>query len=114
MGTRPLEVVEKVTVLDSLVRGRFSVRVASEALGLSRTTVYAKLRRWGLTSPMFSDRAGRRVLRKEYHERCQAIRRALDEARDQVRGGNQHEQEQQGTSEVLRPEPGIDGGTQQR
>lgn len=109
-----LAAVEKVTILDALVTGRYSVRLASEALGLSRTTVYAKLRRWGLTSPMFSNRAGRSVLRKEYHERCQAIRRALDEARDQVRGGNPSEQEQQGTSEVLRPEPGIDGGTQQR
>ena len=71
--------VEKGAVLEAIVEARYDVRVAARALRVSKTTIYRKLRRWNLTPPMFAARVGGRVLRKDFVERCEAIREALKE-----------------------------------
>jgi transposase-like protein len=44
----PLAEVEKRAILDAIERSGGSVSRAAEALGVSKVTVYAKLRSWGM------------------------------------------------------------------
>jgi Bacterial regulatory protein, Fis family len=71
--------IEKIAVLQAIVQSRYDLRAAARGLVVGRTTLYRKLRQWNLTPPMFAARAGARVLRKDFVNRCEAIREALKE-----------------------------------
>lgn len=71
--------VGKVRVLSALIEANYSVRAAAVRLRTSPSSIYRSIRRWQLTPPMFSRKAGGRVLRTDFVRRCEEIRLALEE-----------------------------------
>jgi Bacterial regulatory protein, Fis family len=77
MAMRPLELTEKIAILEALVECHYDVLAASNVLRVTTSTIYRKLRRWGLMPPMFSPTPGGKVLRKDFLDRCAAIHETL-------------------------------------
>jgi transposase-like protein len=79
VATLPLEVYEKIAVLEAIVENDYDVVRAARLLRVAPNTLYRKLSRWGLTSPMWS--RGKQVLRRDFLDRCEAIQEALRQLR---------------------------------
>jgi hypothetical protein len=78
--TLPLEVYEKIAVLEAIVENHYDVVQAARLLRIAPNTLYRKLGRWGLISPMWASK-GKPVLRKDFLDRCSAIQEALREVK---------------------------------
>jgi len=74
---KPLAEVLKATILEALVESGYSVERAAKGLDVSRSTMYRKLRRWGLCAPMAG--GGGSVPRRDYVRRCDAIQKEASE-----------------------------------
>lgn len=76
--TIPLRDVEKRAILEALVDAKFNVHEAARRLEVSPGHVYGNLRRWGLTPPLLKG-GPRPVMHREYLQRCDDIRKQLEE-----------------------------------
>jgi Bacterial regulatory protein, Fis family len=82
---KPLWKTEKLAILDAVIEADFNPQQAAKGLKIGKTSLYRKLKLWGIRTPFDTRREGQGIAYSVFNQRCQDIRAAAEKLREELK-----------------------------